>query len=129
MNIAFAENAFVPDLKQGGKWQTFAWGICKPLTQQDRFKVHHLVLRPGKSLDRESHFHRAEHWIVVSGSARATICGQTHEIFENQSIDIPVGQVHCLENHGKVDLHLIEIQSGTYLGEDDAQQHEDGVAA
>jgi mannose-6-phosphate isomerase-like protein (cupin superfamily) len=62
-------------------------------------------------------------------SARATICGQTHEIFENQSIDIPVGQVHCLENHGKVDLHLIEIQSGTYLGEDDAQQHEDEVAA
>lgn len=129
MNITFAERVFTPKLDPVSPWQVFGWGICKPLTQQDRFKVHHLVLRPGKSLECESHFHRAEHWIVVSGSARATISGKTHEIFENQSIDIPVGQIHSLENHGKVDLHLIEVQSGTYLGEDDAQRHGDEAAA
>jgi len=100
------------------------WGHCNKLTEQHRFKVRHLVIRPGKSLGLQSHFHRSEHWIAVSGSGRVTIGVNTQELYENQSIDIPIGEVHTLENHGKVDLHLIEVQTGAYLGEDDIVRYD-----
>jgi len=99
------------------------WGHCTPLTEQGRFKVRHLVIAPGQSLGLQSHFHRSEHWIAVSGSGCVTINGTAHDLFESQSIDIPVGARHKIENHGKVDLHLIEVQSGAYLGEDDIIRH------
>ena len=95
------------------------FGLCQSLTQADRFKVRHLVIRPGATIDTHSHFHRAEHWIAVQGSGRVTLDGQSQELFENQSIDIAVGTQHRIENHGKVDLHLIEVQTGTYLDDDD----------
>jgi mannose-1-phosphate guanylyltransferase / mannose-6-phosphate isomerase len=99
------------------------WGQCTPLTEQERFKVRHLVIAPGQNLGLQSHFHRSEHWVAVSGSGRVTIDGIARDLFESQSIDIPIGALHKIENHGKVDLHLIEVQSGAYLGEDDIIRH------
>ncbi|NOX73115.1 MAG: cupin domain-containing protein [Alphaproteobacteria bacterium] len=99
------------------------WGHCTPLTEQGRFKVRHLIIAPGQSLGLQSHFHRSEHWIAVSGSGRVTLNGVAHDLFENQSVDIPIGALHMIENHGKVDLHLIEVQTGAYLGEDDIIRH------
>jgi mannose-6-phosphate isomerase-like protein (cupin superfamily) len=99
------------------------WGQCTPLTEQGRFKVRHLIIAPGQSLGAQSHFHRSEHWIAVSGSGRVTINGVTRDLFESQSIDIPIGALHKIENHGRVDLHLIEVQTGSYLGEDDVVRH------
>ncbi len=99
------------------------WGQCTPLTEQGRFKVRHLVIQPGQSLGLQSHFHRSEHWLAVSGSGRVTIDGCSRDLFESQSVDIPIGARHRIENHGKVDLHLIEVQTGAYLGEDDITRH------
>ncbi|MFQ5437352.1 MAG: phosphomannose isomerase type II C-terminal cupin domain [Paracoccaceae bacterium] len=96
-----------------------AWGFATSLARSDRFRVRHLVIRPGRRLDVQSHYHRAEHWLVASGSGRATVGGRIVDLFEAQSLDIPVAMTHLIENHGKVDLHLIEVQTGTYLGEDD----------
>ncbi len=95
------------------------WGQSASLTERDRFRVRHLVIYPGRALNLQSHFHRAEHWVIVSGSGRVTIGGDTRDLFENQSVDVPIGTQHRLENHGKVDLHLIEVSTGAYLGEDD----------
>ncbi len=105
-------------------WQSRPWGGFQALKEKGRFKVRHLVVTPGASLRLQSHFHRAEHWIVVSGSGRVVVDGDTKDIYENESILIPIGIVHSLENHGKVDLHLIEVQTGAYLGEDDIVVHE-----
>ena len=95
------------------------WGYATSLARQNRFGVRHLVINPGATPGLQSHYHRSEHWLVVSGSGRATIDGVERDIYENQSLDIPVGAAHKIENHGKVDLHLIEVQTGAYLGEDD----------
>ena len=76
----------------------------------------------------QSHVHRAEHWVVVAGNARVTINGEVKLLSENQSADIPLGAVHRLENPGKVELRLIEVQSGDYLGEDDIVRYEDVYA-
>jgi mannose-1-phosphate guanylyltransferase / mannose-6-phosphate isomerase len=99
--------------------ETRPWGQCISLTEQGRFKVRHLIINPGHGLGLQSHFHRSEHWIAVSGSGRVTLDGDICNLFESQSIDIPVGASHRIENHGKVDLHLIEVQTGAYLGADD----------
>ena len=101
-----------------------AWGQSAELTHHNRFKVRHLIVRPGKSLDLQSHYHRSEHWLAVSGSGRVTIEGEVRDLYENHSVDIPAGQAHQLENHGKVDLHLIEVQTGAYLGDDDIIHHD-----
>jgi mannose-1-phosphate guanylyltransferase / mannose-6-phosphate isomerase len=116
MNIQTAQRIFTDTASR-------SWGQCTALTEQDRFKVRHLVIEPGQSLGLQSHFHRSEHWVAVSGSGRVTIDGIAQDLFESQSIDIPVGALHKIENHGKVDLHLIEVQSGAYLGEDDIIRH------
>ena len=84
-----------------------------------------ITVNPGAKLSVQMHHHRAEHWVVVSGSAQVTNGEKTFLLSENQSTYIPIGVVHALENPGKVDLELIEIQSGSYLGEDDIVRLED----
>lgn len=104
------------------------WGFFETLALGERFQVKRITVHPGAALSLQSHFHRAEHWIVVSGTARVTV-NQTETLMtENQSIYIPLGAVHRLENPGKVPMVLIEVQTGTYLGEDDIIRHEDVYA-
>jgi mannose-1-phosphate guanylyltransferase/mannose-6-phosphate isomerase len=90
-----------------------------------RFQVKRITVKPGASLSLQMHHHRAEHWIVVSGTAQVTCNEKTFLLTENQSTYIPVGAVHRLANPGKIALELIEVQSGSYLGEDDIERLED----
>lgn len=101
------------------------WGWFETLALGDRFQVKRIVVQPGASLSLQSHVHRAEHWVVVSGTARVTIDEQIRLVSENQSVYVPLGAVHRMENPGRVPLVLIEIQTGTYLGEDDIIRYED----
>lgn len=101
------------------------WGWYDSIDAGERFQVKRIVVRPGASLSLQMHHHRAEHWIVVRGTAEVT-CGERKRLLtENQSTYIPLGEVHRLTNPGKVDLEIIEIQSGSYLGEDDIVRFED----
>lgn len=95
------------------------WGSYDSIDRGERFQVKRIVVKPGASLSLQKHHHRAEHWIVVSGSALVTKGGETFLLTENQSTYIPIGETHRLENPGKMDLEMIEVQSGSYLGEDD----------
>jgi mannose-1-phosphate guanylyltransferase / mannose-6-phosphate isomerase len=104
------------------------WGWYETLSRGPRFQVKRIMVHPGGILSLQSHFHRAEHWVVVEGSARVTSGETVTLLAENQSIYIPLGTVHRLENPGKLDLHLIEVQSGSYLGEDDIVRYEDAYA-
>lgn len=101
------------------------WGHFETLAMAERFQVKRIVVKAGASLSLQSHFHRSEHWIVVQGTAKVTINEHVQLISENQSVYIPLGAVHRLENPGKVDMILIEIQTGIYLGEDDIIRYED----
>lgn len=101
------------------------WGWFETLTLGDRFQVKQIVVHPGAALSLQSHVHRSEHWVVVAGTAQVTVGDEVSLVTENQSVYIPVGSRHRLENPGKVELHLIEVQTGTYLGEDDIVRHED----
>jgi mannose-1-phosphate guanylyltransferase/mannose-6-phosphate isomerase len=83
------------------------------------------VVHPGASLSLQSHHHRAEHWIVVEGTAKVTVDENTQLVSENQSVFIPLGAMHRLENPGKLPLTLIEVQTGAYLGEDDIIRYDD----
>ena len=87
-----------------------------------------IVVKPGAALSLQSHHHRSEHWIVVEGTARVTINEDVRLISENQSVYIPLGAKHRMENPGKVELVLIEVQTGSYLGEDDIVRYEDVYA-
>ena len=101
------------------------WGCYEGIDIGDRFQVKRITVNPGGKLSLQMHHHRAEHWIVVSGTARVT-CGDTVSLLtENESTYIPIGMNHRLENPGKLPLHLIEVQSGSYLGEDDIVRFED----
>lgn len=101
------------------------WGKFDSIDRGERFQVKHITVMPGEKLSLQLHHHRAEHWIVVSGTAGVT-CGEESKLLsENQSIYIPIGVTHSLENPGKVPLELIEVQSGAYLGEDDIVRFED----
>ena len=91
----------------------------------ERYQVKRITVKPGAKLSVQMHHHRAEHWVVVSGTARVTNGEKTFLLSENESTYIPVGVVHSLENPGKVLLELIEVQSGSYLGEDDIVRFED----
>ncbi|MEM9343095.1 MAG: mannose-1-phosphate guanylyltransferase/mannose-6-phosphate isomerase [Pseudomonadota bacterium] len=104
------------------------WGWFESLAMGDRFQVKRIVVNPGASLSLQSHHHRAEHWIVVAGTARVTINENVQLVAENQSVYIPLGAVHRMENPGKVPMVLIEVQTGTYLGEDDIIRYEDAYA-
>lgn len=101
------------------------WGWYETLSLGPRFQVKRIMVHPGGRLSLQSHVHRAEHWVVVSGTARVTVGEEVRLLTENQSVYIPLGAVHRLENPGKVDMHLIEVQSGVYLGEDDIVRYED----
>ena len=101
------------------------WGAYDSIDIGDRFQVKRITVKPGAQLSLQMHHHRAEHWIVVKGTAVVTNGDQEILLTENQSTYIPVGVVHRLENPGKFDLELIEVQSGGYLGEDDIVRFED----
>ena len=101
------------------------WGWFQTIEQGERFKVKHIHVDPGAKLSLQMHHHRAEHWIVVSGTAKVTRGESTYLLSENESTFIPAGTPHRLENPGKVPLRLIEVQSGEYVGEDDIVRLED----
>jgi mannose-1-phosphate guanylyltransferase/mannose-6-phosphate isomerase len=101
------------------------WGWYDRIDLGQRFQVKHIVLNPGASISLQMHHHRAEHWVVVSGTAKVTRGEETYLVSENESTYIPLGTVHRLENPGKVQLEIIEVQSGSYLGEDDIVRLED----
>lgn len=104
------------------------WGFFETLILSDRFRVKRIVVTSGGTLSLQSHVHRAEHWIVVAGTARVTLENKVMLVSENQSVFIPLGAVHRLENPGKVPMELIEVQTGPYLGEDDIVRYEDQYA-
>jgi len=124
--------ALVAQLKAQGRYETALhrevfrpWGSYDSIDNGDRFQVKRLVVKPGASMSLQLHHHRAEHWIVVSGTARITRGEETFLLGENESTYIPVGTKHRIANPGKVTLHIIEVQSGSYLGEDDIVRFED----
>jgi mannose-1-phosphate guanylyltransferase len=101
------------------------WGVYDSVDHGERYQVKRITVKPGAKLSVQMHHHRAEHWVVVSGTARVTKGNDTLLLSENESTYIPVGEIHSLENPGKYPLELIEIQSGSYLGEDDIVRLED----
>ena len=101
------------------------WGKYDSVDSGERFQVKRITVNPGAKLSVQMHHHRAEHWIIVSGTAKVTLDDDTILLSENQSTYIPIGVVHALENPGKLPLEMIEVQSGSYLGEDDIVRFED----
>ncbi|MGD9843637.1 MAG: mannose-1-phosphate guanylyltransferase/mannose-6-phosphate isomerase [Steroidobacteraceae bacterium] len=122
----------VNELKKQGRYETSLhrevfrpWGSYDSIDSGERFQVKRLVVNPGASLSLQLHHHRAEHWVVVSGTARITCDDKVFLLEENQSTYIPLGSKHRVDNPGKIPLHIIEVQSGTYLGEDDIVRFQD----
>jgi len=101
------------------------WGFYTTLDKADRFQVKRIVVNPGEKLSFQMHYHRAEHWIVVQGTANVLLGDENHILSENQSIHIPLAMKHSLQNPGKIPLEVIEVQSGTYLEEDDIVRFQD----
>jgi mannose-1-phosphate guanylyltransferase/mannose-6-phosphate isomerase len=101
------------------------WGWYDSVDNGARFQVKRIGVKPGASLSLQKHHHRAEHWIVVKGTGRITCGERVFLLTENQSTYIPIGEVHRLENPGTIELEIIEVQSGSYLGEDDIVRLED----
>ncbi len=122
----------VEQLKAEGRYETSAhrevfrpWGSYDSVDQGERFQVKRLTVRPGAVLSLQMHHHRAEHWVVVSGTAKITRGEEEFLLQENESTFIPLGTKHRIANPGKVLLHIIEVQSGSYLGEDDIVRFDD----
>ena len=101
------------------------WGWYEGLNRGDRYQVKRIMVKPGGKLSLQSHHHRSEHWVVVKGTLEVTKGGETNLLTENQSTYIPIGEKHRLSNPGKIPAFLIEVQSGTYLDEDDIVRFED----
>jgi mannose-1-phosphate guanylyltransferase/mannose-6-phosphate isomerase len=101
------------------------WGWYDSVDAGERFQVKRIGVKPGASLSLQKHHHRAEHWVVVRGTAQVTRGSETFLLSENQSTYIPIGEVHRLHNPGRMELEMIEVQSGGYLGEDDIVRLED----
>jgi mannose-1-phosphate guanylyltransferase/mannose-6-phosphate isomerase len=101
------------------------WGCFDSIDNGERYQVKRLVVNPGASLSLQKHFHRAEHWIVVKGTALVICNDETRLLTENESAYLPLGCLHRLENPGRIPLHLIEVQTGAYLGEDDIVRLDD----
>ena len=101
------------------------WGWYEELHDGERFQVKRITVKPGGKLSLQKHFHRAEHWVVVNGTAQVQVDGEARLLSENESLYIPLGASHRLSNPGKVALNLIEVQSGAYLGEDDILRLDD----
>jgi mannose-1-phosphate guanylyltransferase/mannose-6-phosphate isomerase len=104
------------------------WGWFERLVVGNRFQVKRILVHPGASLSLQSHFHRSEHWIVVEGTAKVTIDDEVKLVTENESVYLPLGCVHRMENPGKLPMVLIEVQTGAYVGEDDIVRYEDVYA-
>jgi len=101
------------------------WGSFRSIHSGDRVQVKHIMVKPGAKLSLQMHHHRAEHWVVVHGTAKVVRGNEEIVLYEDQSTYIPLGTPHRLENPGKIPLHVIEVQSGSYLGEDDIVRFED----
>jgi mannose-1-phosphate guanylyltransferase/mannose-6-phosphate isomerase len=101
------------------------WGSYRSLDAGERHQVKRIVVKPGGRLSLQKHHHRSEHWIVVRGTAQVTVDGADRTVHENESVYIPIGATHRLENPGRISLELIEVQTGSYLGEDDIVRIED----
>jgi len=101
------------------------WGWYETLCMDRRFQVKRIMVRPGGTLSLQSHMHRSEHWVVVAGTAEVTIGQEVKLVTENEGVYIPLGMVHRMANPGRVPMYLIEVQTGTYLGEDDIIRYED----
>ena len=101
------------------------WGWYDEIDAGERFKVKRIVVNPGASISLQKHHHRAEHWVVVRGTAHVTQGDEVRLLGENESTFIPLGHVHRLANPGKLPLEVIEVQSGSYLEEDDIVRYED----
>lgn len=101
------------------------WGFYTTLDKAERFQVKRIVVKPGEKLSFQMHYHRAEHWIIVQGTANVLLGEDNYVLTENQSIHIPLGVKHSLQNPGKIPLEVIEVQSGTYLEEDDIVRFQD----
>ncbi|HCI6862067.1 TPA: cupin domain-containing protein, partial [Klebsiella quasipneumoniae subsp. similipneumoniae] len=95
------------------------WGRHDKIVESQRYHVNRVTVKPGGKFSLQKHLHRAEHWIVLSGTAEVTLEDKRYLLTENQSTFIPAGKIHMLENPGKISLELLEISSGSYLGEDD----------
>ena len=124
--------ALVDQLKKDGRSESEnhreiyrPWGKYDSIDTGERYQVKRITVNPGAKLSVQMHHHRAEHWIVVSGTAKVTIDDVEQLLSENQSTYVPIGSVHSLENPGKVPVEMIEVQSGSYLGEDDIVRFED----
>ncbi len=115
----------VQDVRDSGLMEEYhkavfrPWGSYESLVISNRYQVKKIIVKPGKTLSLQRHHHRSEHWIVVQGAAQVTVGEEQTLMTENQSIYVPIGSVHRLENPGRIDLELIEVQTGSYLGEDD----------
>lgn len=125
--------AIVGELKKNNRAETQfhskvhrPWGNYEGIDRGQRYQVKHLSVKPGSTIERQLHHHRAEHWVVVSGTAQVTIGDTVSILSENESVYVPLGSVHELHNPGTIPLEMIEVQSGSYLGEDDTV-HVDGV--
>ena len=119
-------------LREAGRHEAVAhnrmyrpWGFYERLILSDRFQVKRIVVTPGHKLSLQKHFHRAEHWVVVSGVALVTRDNEELMVRENESVYLPLGCTHRLANPGRIPVTLIEVQSGSYLGEDDIVRLED----
>jgi len=124
--------AIVDKLRADGRREAFShrrvyrpWGSYEGVDAADRFQVKRIIVKPGACLSLQMHHHRAEHWVVVKGTAKVTIGDKIVTVNENESTYIPVGEKHRLGNPGLIELELIEIQTGAYLGEDDIVRLED----
>jgi mannose-1-phosphate guanylyltransferase/mannose-6-phosphate isomerase len=124
--------ALVEQLKAQNRREAFEhrriyrpWGYYQGVDAGTRYQVKRIVVKPGAQLSLQKHFHRAEHWIVVKGTAEVVRNNETHLVHENESIYLPIGCIHRMANPGKIDLELIEVQTGSYLGEDDIIRIED----
>ena len=122
----------VERLKRGNRPETYThkkvyrpWGSFESVDVAERFQVNRITVKPKALLSSQKHFHRAEHWIVVRGTARVTRGDEVFILKEDESTYIPLGVVHRLENPGRIPLELIEVQSGSYLGEDDIERFDD----
>lgn len=133
-SVAAELKALVSDMRGGAGTRQFAdehtrvlrpWGSYESVDRGERFQVKRIVVKPGARLSLQKHFHRAEHWIVVKGTATVEVDGTAKIVRENESAYIPLGAWHRLTNEGKIQLELIEVQSGSYLGEDDIVRSED----
>jgi mannose-1-phosphate guanylyltransferase/mannose-6-phosphate isomerase len=114
-----------PDLVALNRRMYRPWGFYETLHLGDRHHVKRIVVKPKGCLSLQRHYHRCEHWVVVKGTARVTRYDEIHEVTENGSIYLPLGACHRLENPGRIPLELIEVQTGSYLGEDDIERFDD----